>query len=101
MKKVTIVLPYFNHRSACEGVQLTAHHFLKRSKDFVAGTMAGVKLRMGIGLYQPTAQAHKFIIIPIKQMETADNSMNRMRTSSKNILQAAMSTTRKEQTVCV
>ena len=63
--------------------------------------MAGIELRLRISISQPIGKFGQFIrrLVVVEQMKSPDNSSNRIGTSRKDILQAAMSTTGKEQAI--
>ncbi len=67
----------------------------------VTRAMAGKELRVRVLGSQPSGQGRQFIfrLILVEQMETADDSLNGVRTGGKDILQAAMSTACKQETI--
>lgn len=61
--------------------------------------MTGKEMSVRVFDFQPSGQVGQFFIrlISVKQMEAADDSLYRVRTGSKYIIQSAMGTTRKQE----
>ena len=84
-------------------MEVVAHDALERGEDGIACAMAGIELGVGITLDEPLAQGCQFVclLIVVEQMETANDRVEGMGTSLKNILQATMSAPCEEQPFCV
>lgn len=80
-------------------MEVVAHDALERGEDGIACAMAGIELGVGITLDEPLAQGCQFagLLIIVEQMETANDRVEGMGTSLKNILQATMGTSCEEQ----
>ena len=65
--------------------------------------MAGIELRLGVGIHQPVGKFWKivFALMIVEQMESSHNGIHWEKTCCKDALQAAMSTTCKEQSICI
>ena len=84
-------------------MKLIAHDCFERGEDFITRTMTGEELGIGIGFHQSLCNFSEFLLtlMVIKQMETTNNSLYRIGANRKDILQATMGTTRKEQAIRV
>ena len=78
---------------------MVAHYGSESFKDFVTSAMAGVELCLGIGIRQPVGKFWKLVIalMIVEQMESSHNVIHREWTCCKYVLQAAMSTSSKQQ----
>ena len=84
-----------------ECLKIFSHLIFHYLEHMVTRAMAGKESGVWILGFQASGQGCQFIfrLIPVEQMEAANDSLNGVRTGGKDILQAAMSTACKQETI--
>ena len=76
------------------------HDILQRGKHGITRAVAGMEVRLRIGVRQPVGEFTKFILrlMAVEQMEASHNLIHGEGRGGENVFQSAVGTAREQQT---